>query len=512
MPAPRIATEPRGIRPRRLVQPRCQITMSNDRAQWLCLAAVLAIAATLRFVVVANTDVSWLLTVAEKLLDGQRLYRDVIETNPPIAPLAYLPAVLLGRLLHMRAEAMVDSLVFVALAIAAATALRILRTSPSWPLMDSHSGWLFALFCVAALTVLPMQAFAQREHLALIALLPALAAFVLRARGESLPRRAIIIAGLSSGLMLCFKPYFVIPIGLGIVTVAWQARSWRILFAPEYFVAAAIVALYVVLTLVFFPDYFTQIYPLVRDVYIALPAQPTIGSIGAVIWVVTLALTLARRRSSTDAPINVLIAVSLGFALAYVLQRKGWAYQAYPMLALALIALAYVIARPAADATAGSSLRFARAAGLAVLFVSTALWMNVGSNTSALIAAVGRISRHPKILVLSGEPSIGHPLVRAVDGQWVLSQQALWVKEYVDRLHRASSDPATDARRTADVVAERSRLIEAIKRNPPDVLLVDNLFDDWGDWLRADPELSQLLKPFRPVERVENIDILARAD
>ena len=30
-----------------------------------------------------NVDVAWLLTVGEKMLDGQRLYVDILETNPP---------------------------------------------------------------------------------------------------------------------------------------------------------------------------------------------------------------------------------------------------------------------------------------------------------------------------------------------------------------------------------------------------------------------------------------------
>ena len=55
---------------------------------WLALAALLAIAITLRYFLPANTDVGWYLTVAERVLDGQRLYIDVIETNPPMAVLA----------------------------------------------------------------------------------------------------------------------------------------------------------------------------------------------------------------------------------------------------------------------------------------------------------------------------------------------------------------------------------------------------------------------------------------
>jgi len=55
---------------------------------WLALAALLVIAITFRPFLPANTDVGWLLTVAERVLDGQRLYIDVIETNPAMAVLA----------------------------------------------------------------------------------------------------------------------------------------------------------------------------------------------------------------------------------------------------------------------------------------------------------------------------------------------------------------------------------------------------------------------------------------
>ena len=48
---------------------------------------VFAIAIGFRQVVPLNTDVSWLLVVCERMLDGQHLYRDIIEINPPMAPL-----------------------------------------------------------------------------------------------------------------------------------------------------------------------------------------------------------------------------------------------------------------------------------------------------------------------------------------------------------------------------------------------------------------------------------------
>src|SRR5438132_8115578 len=48
----------------------------------LLIGVVFAIAIGLRQVVPLNTDVSWLLVIGERMLDGQRLYRDIIEINP----------------------------------------------------------------------------------------------------------------------------------------------------------------------------------------------------------------------------------------------------------------------------------------------------------------------------------------------------------------------------------------------------------------------------------------------
>ena len=47
----------------------------------LLIGVVFAIAIALRQLVPLNTDVSWLLVIGERMLDGQRLFRDIIEIN-----------------------------------------------------------------------------------------------------------------------------------------------------------------------------------------------------------------------------------------------------------------------------------------------------------------------------------------------------------------------------------------------------------------------------------------------
>lgn len=482
---------------------------ADTRPFWLVLTAVVACAVALRQVEVANTDVSWLLTVGEKVLGGQRLYRDVIETNPPIAMLAYLPGLLLGRALHIRAETMTDVMTFIWIALSVLLTLRITALSPAF---TSLRGWPFMLFTIAVLAIMPMQTFGQREHLALLALLPSLAALLARARGEALPLRAVVTAGVAAAITLSFKPYFVLPIGAGIVAAAVMARSWRVLFAPEHWIAAVLIVAYGGITWLMFPDYFTVIYPLVRDVYIPLkrPLSELLASPGVAVWAAALVLAVALRPAGRTRTAIILLTVeSLGFAVAYLLQRKGWAYQSTPMIALALIALGLSLA--SLPATTARLRAVGALVAAAVLFIGAAIWMNDTSDARALVAPVARLHPHPKVLALSGEASIGHPLTRLVGGSWVSGQQDLFVHEFVTRLrHEHALDAATDARLAAYEARERAMLLADIRRDPPDVLLVDNLLGQWGAWLSADPELSALLKPYHHADTVQNIEILAR--
>lgn len=77
-------------------------------APWLAVAALFVVAIVLRHVLPANTDVTWRLTVAERVIDGQRLYADVIETNPPVAVLTWIPAIAVARALGLVAEMVTD--------------------------------------------------------------------------------------------------------------------------------------------------------------------------------------------------------------------------------------------------------------------------------------------------------------------------------------------------------------------------------------------------------------------
>ncbi len=479
---------------------------------WLALAALFAAAIALRHELAANTDVSWLLTVAERVLNGQRLYLDVIETNPPMAVLVYMPGILIARATGLSPEAVTDALIFVAIFASLAVTVRILKNAR---VVEAHDGWPLALLAFAVLALLPAKTFGQREHIAVIELLPALALYASKARGARAPLWAVIVAGVGAGLAMAFKPYFAIGIFCGVAALALQSRSWRMLFAPENFIAAAIVAIYGVCVVIFYPEFFSFIAPLVRDVYVRVGASPLdmLKTPAVLIWAALICVGLiAKRRGAIDSAVLLLLTTSFGFALAFFLQRKGWPYHSYPMIAVAMLGLGCALAtRKPFDRALGA---FALAT-LAVAFVQSMLWFNWAFDQAfdarPLWAAVADLGPHPRILAITGEPGIGHPMVRELGGTWVSRQQGLWVAGYRHVIRQGGTlDSQTEAALDRHAAQERAMLIEDIDNNPPTVVLVDNFSDHWSEWLAAHPDIADRLRDYRLVTTIDDIEVRAK--
>ena len=478
----------------------------------LLIGVVFAIAIVLRQVVPLNTDVSWLIVVCERMLDGQHLYRDIIEINPPMAAFAYLPGVALARVLGVDPRHVIDAQLLLLAAVSLFAVSRILRLSPS--LSPLNWGPL-AIWAAAVVTILPMHVFAQREHIALLTFLPALAVYAMRSNREPLPLWAILIAGAGAGITLAFKPFFTVPAALCILFAAIRSRSWLALLAPENIITAVLVITVSVSTYIFYPEYFTVTYPLVRDTYLSwsMPASVIFLNDATLVFAIAMVSVLLARqkRGVRPAVAGDGCSPSIGFAVSFFLQRRGWAYHSYPMVAVALLAMGYALTGAADAAPRSRRTEVVSAFVLAVTFVVGMLWFNVTVYVGPIRQAVEGLKPHPRILVLSGEAAIGHPLVRDVNGVWVSRQENLWIRAFV-RLTREKTvvDAATDAKLNDYLALERKWLIEDFKKLPPDLVLVDNLRNGWGAWARADAEMSQLLKPYTFVRSVEGIDILRR--
>jgi hypothetical protein len=451
------------------------------------------------------------LIAAERLLNGQALYREILETNPPMAVLIYVPGVLIGRWLGLPAESVVDGLMFSAIAVSVGLVARILENSSA---IERAQRWPFTLLAFATLTIMPAQAFAQREHIAVVELLPALAVLVLRVSRENPQLWAVVVAGLGLGLALSFKPHFAIAMLCWLAILALYSRSWRLFFVPENFIAAAVVVAYVGIVLVFFPDYFAVIGPMARDIYIpfSLPVGAMLLNPVMLPWALAvIATAVSMRRKRFDSAIVVLLAVSFAFAVIFILQRKGWSYQSYPMTVFALLALGLTIGSAANCGGRDRMMDAGAAVLLLALLVKSIGWFNYSFDARAIQPSVARLGPHPKILAITGQAGLSHPLTRSLGGTWVSRQQMLLVADYYAHLRKQGPvDPKTAAMMDRYAARERQWLIEDFHKTPPTVVLVDNFTGDWGNWLKADPELVDLMKDYRICETFMGIDIYGR--
>lgn len=491
------------------------INRKTQTARWLAVAAVLAAAAVERQLVPSNLDISWLLTIGERMLDGQRLYVDIQEINPPMAVAVYLLGVALARLVHVRPEVMTGGLIFSFIAASLACTCHILR----YHALRGRAAGALVVWAAVLLAILPIYDFGQREHLALIAMLPAIGAYILRGGREPVTPAAILIAGFGAAITMAFKPYFACAVGFCILTAAAQARNWRVLFAPENWIAAGLVVIYGISTFVFFPEYFTTIYPVVRDIY-WLQRAPLLGlcmmSVTA-IWIggTMLVLALQNQQRKSDVTSFILLAAASGFAVSFFVQGKGWTYHAYPMVALVLMAAGCAIAALDPERPGFNRIRVASVFIVAAMFVKACLWFDFSVDFTRLTERLAGLVPHPKIMMLcsSDVAALGHPIVRELGGTWVSRQQLFWMREFVDRARKEHTiDAQTTARLDVYVARERAGLIEDFKKQPPDVILMDRKGSAWERWAHADPELSVLLKSYVPVQTIDGLNILERSD
>ncbi|WP_375383204.1 hypothetical protein [uncultured Sphingomonas sp.] len=449
-----------------------------------------------------DCDVSWLLTVGERVLDGSRLYRDVIEVNPPASVLIYLPAILIGRWTDIGADRATMAAVALLAAAMVAVSGRILTRAGL--IAEPKVSTLMAA-AMAVFLLLPGACFAQREHVAVLLALPALAAIACRAAAMPVPRQAALLAGVAGGLAIAIKPHFALAFLLPIGVAAVRRRSIVAVLGPESAAAAVIVAGYVAVVLIVFPDYLAML-PLLRAVYLPLREDPITLMRGPVVAlpVALAALAWWLRGARVGIVPAVLGAAASGFVIAGVVQGKGYLNHAYPAAALGFLALGVLLSDD-------GPFRQSRAVGLAAIVMLAMLEWHAFSSVAGhpgLAEAVAQVAPpHPRMIALSDEIGVGHPLVRQVAGRWVGRSGALWATGGV-ATRIASGAVVPDERQRLDAIAEAEAgaFMADVRQGRPDVLLIDATLGDW----RRRPPVAAVLGDYRPATRVGDVELWTR--
>ena len=317
---------------------RSRVAALASRPLLVALLLVALITAA-RLTGTVDSDVAWQLWIAGQMHKGANLYRDIIETNPPLWFWMAVPIERVATLLHVR----IESALIVAMCCLGA--LSLLGSNRFLAHLAASRRTVF--LCVAAimLCAMPWMHVGQREQIVMFGALPYAALIAARREGRPVSPIFAIAIGAGAGLGFALKHYFLlVPALLELWLVASQAKRWRAL-RPETLTLGMVGATYAGAILLFEPDFLSRIVPLLGLAYGAFGAPDVTYLFGPFalvtsVLVVVLAIHARHFAGARQAPLTFALAITaVGFAAAYFIQFKGWTYQTIPVTGFASMAI-----------------------------------------------------------------------------------------------------------------------------------------------------------------------------
>lgn len=390
---------------------------------------------------VAEPDLAFLLYGAGRVLDGGKLYRDIVEINPPLIIWLNLPIARLARaagasdiLLGRLATALVLGCILLF--------VRALLTR--YLLVDRAPVRRYVLLAICfILFPLSREDFGEREQLVLALLLPWIVVAVARWRREQITSADAVASGLLAGLGLAIKPHFVLA-WLGVEL--WgrlrdRPGRWRL--SPDLGAVLGTLIAYAVAVATVTPDYLHLAVELgpAYTTYLRIPLLNLfLFSPGSTLTLFALVAAVAVRNKPGGEARTVIAVAMIGCFLAGVAQQKGLRYHFYPSFALAALLLALVAGLPARPLGLGERLyvRVSRwlVAALGAVVLASNLVDAAGGGPAArrrraefrdLVETVQRHAGRESIAVLSYYMGSAFPLVNYAEVGLASRFPHLWI-------------------------------------------------------------------------------------
>lgn len=467
------------------------------------LAIVFATSLLLNARIGTTTDVSWILSIVERMRAGERLYVDIIEVNPPFSMWLYYPASVLADWLSWRAETVVDAMVYAT--CFAGLGLTLLIGNRAGLFGDRMAWWLPPAI-LAVFLILPGNVFAQREHIGFVLFLPLLALLAWRIGGtqrDGVPAWLALLAGICGSVLILVKPHWALGALLPAAYLAWSRRSVWAVMTVELIAIGCIALAYLAIVMLLHPAFVLSIVPLLQEVY--LPIRNGAGRWLPIVAIfpLTLAIWGTSWFSGSRAVLaDVTALAATGFFVAMWSMGKGWDYHLYPAFGAALLASVIALEKSVRDGSLSATARTIRGAFLLGAFALVAN-SNHDTNTltDRLIQEVRAHSKEPLVAIVGADIGLGFPFVREVDGRFASPYCSDWAAAYAFlRLTRDADTLSPDQKAwltgfVSDYVDEKTA---ELRDNAPDLLVVGPP-TAWTRHLMADPDFQDAMAAYKPL-------------
>lgn len=279
---------------------------------------------------IPNPDSAWLIVAAGKLLDGQKLYIDIMETNPPLIIWLSVIPVYLARIIGCSPFPVAVVLVTLL------NCLSLWLVAKTLPKRDYCPILLYISFGFFLLTP---ALYGQRETLFIALVLPYLFASLpldSRLRGND---KALIIAMAAIGFAI--KPFFLLIWGMNELAIAIEKRKFSSIFAWHNWVIGGVQLAYFASIYVFTPAYTTDMLPALMVTYFTFESSWKIilKPIAEVGGIMIFVLFLAKLRGEHARIASRVLVWFVACAGLMIVQRKDWLNHQYPMAFMAGLAL-----------------------------------------------------------------------------------------------------------------------------------------------------------------------------
>jgi hypothetical protein len=475
-----------------------------------------------------NPDSAYCLVAGRRLLEGDQLYVDMMETNPPM--IFWMMAVLafVGRYLAISDARLIGSFVAVLLFVSAVSGLKVLALAPRASRLTRFVVMGGFLISVA----LPFIAWVgQREQIAAVLLFPYALLATRAVRGLESSGKFSIWCGILAGVGLAIKPYFLaawVAIELVVlITTRRVPRSNR----PDFWCVVLVQCGFAATVFTMTPEYVTRIVPLAQALYWEYQSGGALMLYAERLWMLVLigcaALAVPWWLKTKDnlPDVQIFGAATLGWLVAYVAQGKGWYYHLLPAIVFGTVALVLTVVHLAvALRTLGHqhARRRISIVALVIPVVAAGIWV---------LPIIPRLARHAmaeyqqrdSVLKLAeyvertapGEPVYflstsvwpAFPVVNLSGARWPYRYHFLWPIPALyareangEPRYRLPGDQGSLERDFFDTV------VGDLKRVPPRVLVIDRMKDqqamrgrqfDFVTYFSGSPEFGALFRQYR---------------
>lgn len=424
-------------------------------------------------------DTSWYIDVIERMHQGEVLYQDIIEVNPPFSVWLYIPPVQLATASGIRSEVLVAgyTILLALFGVLFGATLNHLAQC-SWQKSFQHSvPWILGIFVVLA-----GNAFTQREHIGAVLMIPFLVLQAARGEGNGhrIPTRYAILAGVSSSVLVLLKPHYAVIHLTAFVLLNRTRFRLKNLWLPEYWTVFFFCCAYVPMAYWSYPRFFTEVLPLLNRSYL-LQRHPMVNLTPVLLPVSfpVLAYFWCRTSRQSSLVADNLFWAGLAALIPFFMMGKGFLYHAYPSLSLlGSAAVASYFSPAVAPSVQQQPSSFLRRLANTPLLIVVALFPFYNFQYShappaAAIQAITRRSKEPRVEFIGAELKYGLPLARQVNGVIESRYYSDWLAEALYNLRNQAAKKNETEQAEEFQQALDEYLLEKLHRlqtAPPDVV------------------------------------------